>query len=66
VAANRPAAGNELDIHFVNYNRDETQDPPKRGVEDERPIAVAQVKCDVVRPDSRNEGGSDHLKSRKS
>ena len=50
VAANMPAAGNEIDIHFVNYNRDETQDPPKRGVEDERPIAVAQVKCDVVIP----------------
>ena len=51
VAANRPANGDEIDIHFVNYNRDESQDPPKRGVEDERPIAVSQVKCDVVIPD---------------
>ena len=30
VAANRPAAGDELDIHFVNYNRDESQDRPRR------------------------------------
>lgn len=44
------ATGNEIDIHFVNYNRDESHDPPKRGVEDERPIAVPQVKCDVVIP----------------
>ncbi|MBK9166624.1 MAG: hypothetical protein IPM24_04075 [Bryobacterales bacterium] len=51
VAANRPAGGNEIDLHFVNYNRDESQDPPKRGVEDERPIAVPQVRCDVVIPD---------------
>ena len=50
VAANRPAKGDEIDIHFVNYSRDEAQDPPKRGVEDERPIPVAQVKCDVVIP----------------
>jgi hypothetical protein len=50
VAANRPARGDEIDIHFVNYNRDESQDPPKRGVEDERPIPVSQVKCDVVIP----------------
>jgi hypothetical protein len=51
VAANRPARGNEIDIHFVNYNRDESQDPPKRGVEDERPIPVSQVKCDLVIPE---------------
>jgi hypothetical protein len=50
IAANRPASGDEIDIHFVNYNRDESQDPPKRGVEDERPVSVPQVKCDVVIP----------------
>ena len=43
VAANRPAKGDEIDIHFVNYNRDESQDPPKRGVEDERPIPVSTL-----------------------
>jgi hypothetical protein len=51
IAANRPAAGGEIDVHFVNYNRDESQDPPKRGVEDERPIPVSQVKCDLVIPE---------------
>ena len=51
VAANRPAEGDEIDIHLVNYNRDESQDPPKSGVEDERPIAVAGAKCDLVIPD---------------
>jgi hypothetical protein len=51
VAANQPAQGNEIDIHFVNYNRDESQDPPKRGgVEEERPIPVPQMKCDIVIP----------------
>jgi hypothetical protein len=50
VVANRPADGGEIDIHFINYNRDESQDPPRRGVEDERPIPVIEVKCDVVIP----------------
>ena len=50
VAANRPASGDELDIHFVNYNRDESKDPPKAGAEDERPIAVSSAECDVVIP----------------
>jgi len=50
IAANRPAEGDEVDVHMVNYNRDESHDPPRRGVEDERPIAVPPVKCDLVIP----------------
>jgi hypothetical protein len=56
VSASRPAKGDELDIHFVNYNRTE---PPKnkdgtpstgRGIVDEKPIEAPEVKCDVVLP----------------
>jgi hypothetical protein len=56
VSASRPAKGDELDIHFVNYNRTE---PPKNkdgtpstggGIKDEQPIEVASVACDVVLP----------------
>jgi hypothetical protein len=56
VSASRPAQGNELDIHFVNYNRIE---PPKgkdgkpstgRGIMDEQPIESPPIECDVVLP----------------
>jgi hypothetical protein len=51
IAGNRPSEGDEIDIHFVNYNRDESKDPPRGGgVENEHPIAVPEVKCDVVIP----------------
>ena len=56
VCANRPAKGNEIDLHFVNYDRDEL---PKRangkpnhgrGPADERPKAVPQTKVSFVLP----------------
>jgi len=56
VSASRPAGGNELDLHLVNYNRTE---PPRGGdgkpsagggLKDEKPIAVAGVKADVLLP----------------
>jgi hypothetical protein len=56
VSASRPAKGDELDIHFVNYNRTE---PPKnkdgtpstgRGIIDEQPIESPEIKCDVLLP----------------
>ncbi|MFT5470315.1 MAG: hypothetical protein ACI8UO_005443 [Verrucomicrobiales bacterium] len=56
VSANRPAGGGEIDLHFVNYNRDE---PPRlkdgkpglgKGTEDEKPIAVSGVKADFAIP----------------
>jgi hypothetical protein len=56
VSASRPAKGDELDIHFVNYNRTE---PPKtkqgqpstgRGIMDEQPIESPPIICDVKLP----------------
>jgi hypothetical protein len=56
VSASRPAKGDELDIHFVNYNRTE---PPKnadgtpstgRGIIDEQPLEVPAIACDVLLP----------------
>lgn len=56
VSASRPVKGDELDIHFVNYNRTE---PPRnkdgspstgRGIMDEKPIESPPIACDVVLP----------------
>jgi hypothetical protein len=50
VSASRPAAGGEVTLHFVNYDREEPakRRSPGRGIEDERPIAVAGVKVDLA------------------
>jgi hypothetical protein len=58
VAASEPAAGGELDLHFVNYNREE---PPQQngqpssggGIKDEKPLAVAGVAADLALPAGR-------------
>lgn len=52
VSASRPSAGNELTVHFVNYNRKEPDKKrsPGRGIMDEKPIAVAGIKADLVMP----------------
>ncbi len=55
VSASRPATGDELTLHFVNYNRDE---PPKRngkpdsgsGIAGEKPIAVERVGIRLILP----------------
>jgi len=56
VCANRPAKGNEIDLHFVNYDRDEL---PKRangrpnhgrGPTDERPKAVSESEVSFILP----------------
>ena len=56
ISANRTAQGDELDIHFVNYNREE---PPRGrdgkpsgggGLKDEKPIAAKPIGCRVVLP----------------
>lgn len=56
VSASRPAAGEGLTIHLVNYNRDE---PPKgrngkpsggRGISDEKPIPVPASKVHIRIP----------------
>jgi hypothetical protein len=58
VAASRPEKGENLTIHFVNYNREE---PPYgrdgkpsagSGIKDEKPIAVSGVEADLLLPEN--------------
>jgi len=52
VSASVPAAGGEIDLHFVNYNR--TEPAEKRsaggGIKDEKPIAAEGVVVDFALP----------------
>lgn len=52
VSASVPAAGGEIDLHFVNYNREEPakKRDPGSGIKDEKPIAVEGVAADFVLP----------------
>ncbi len=57
VSASRPAGSeNEIDVHFVNYNRAEPPpDPdgkpqPGRGIVDEQPIAASGINVDLRLP----------------
>jgi hypothetical protein len=52
ISASRPVGGDELTLHFVNYNRQEPEKKrsPGRGIVDERPIAVEGVKADLQLP----------------
>jgi hypothetical protein len=51
VSASRPAAGNEITLHFVNYDRDASKPAPaKRGIADERPIPVSGIRADLLIP----------------
>ena len=52
VSASVPAAGGELTLHFVNYDRDEPTEKrsPGGGIKDEKPRAVEGVKADVRLP----------------
>lgn len=56
ISASRPAADDELDIHFVNYSRTEPpkgrdgQPSPGGGIKDEKPIEAPAIECDVVVP----------------
>jgi len=49
VSASQPAKGNELTLHFVNYNREEPSDKknPGSGIKDERPIAAPAFQADT-------------------
>lgn len=49
VSASRPAAGQEITLHFVNYAR-ETSETRASGVAGERPIAVRGVGADIAVP----------------
>jgi hypothetical protein len=50
VSASRPSQEDEIDLHFVNYNRQEPAEPrsPGRGIEDERPIPAAGLAVDLL------------------
>jgi hypothetical protein len=52
VSASKPKVGNEITLHFVNYNRDEPKEKKSagRGIQDERPIAVESVEVDFLLP----------------
>ncbi len=54
-SANRPANGNEIDLHFVNYNREEPADPKTSGTGtvDEKPLAVSGVYFNLVLPQNQ-------------
>src|SRR5262249_13808945 len=55
VSMSRPAGGDEVTLHLVNYNR--TEPPGKgnagRGIVDEKPIAVEKVAADILLPPGR-------------
>jgi hypothetical protein len=52
VSASRPKVGNEITLHFVNYNREEPKEKKSggRGIQDEKPIAAEGVTVDFVLP----------------
>lgn len=52
VSASRPAKGNEITLHFVNYNREEPKEKrsPGRGIADEKPFAVEKIHVDFMLP----------------
>jgi len=55
VSASKPTTGDELTLHFVNYNRDEPpqqngQPDPGSGIAGERPIPVEQIGVQFMLP----------------
>jgi hypothetical protein len=52
VSASRPAHGDEITLHFVNYNREEPPDKQDRGsgIKDEKPIAAPPAHADLNLP----------------
>ncbi len=52
VSASRPASGNELTLHLINYNRSEPEKKRSagRGISDEKPIAVDAFHVDLRLP----------------
>jgi dienelactone hydrolase len=52
VSASVPKEGKEIDLHFVNYNREEPMQKRSAGtgIKDEKPIAVERIGVDFVLP----------------
>ncbi len=60
VSASVPAKGGEIDLHFVNYNREEFPPNPKngrptpgKGTQDENPIPVSGIQVAFMPPEGR-------------
>ena len=55
VSASRPVHGEEITLHFVNYNREEPLDKrnPGAGIKDEKPIATPSAQADLQLPPGR-------------
>jgi dienelactone hydrolase len=53
VSASRPKEGNEITLHFVNYDREEPakKRSPGAGIKDEKPVAADGVSVDFVLPE---------------
>jgi hypothetical protein len=60
VSASRPPRDDELDLHFVNYNRQEPAEPrsPGGGIQDERPIAAPGMAVDLLLPAGSQAAGA--------
>ncbi len=52
VSASRPAIGEELTLHFVNYNREEPKEKRSAGggIKDEKPLEAPAIRADVKLP----------------
>lgn len=52
VSASRPAKGDEIDLHFVNYNREEPAQrrSPGGGIKDEKPVAAPALRAQFRLP----------------
>jgi len=52
VSASKPAAGQEITLHFVNYNREEPSKPKSAGsgIHEEKPIEVESMDVDFAVP----------------
>jgi hypothetical protein len=52
ISAARPEKGDDIILHFVNYNRKEPREPKNagRGIVDENPIAAEGVKVNLALP----------------
>src|SRR4030095_13106504 len=49
-SASRPASGNEITLHFVNYNRDEPPDKSQSGFKYEKPIPARGFRANFRLP----------------
>ncbi len=51
----RPAEGDALHLHFVNYNRTEPRTPRSAGggIHDEKPIAAEGIQCSMAIPEGK-------------